>query len=185
MTQTCATSISDRTIRVLKFIKSLLEGKSHRDEVPPVPSIEIMSFPDICEHVPYLPDLITAGHGGALTKRLYEIALYDHNVIKEHRIGALRLLETLKESMESSMTDYPEAVQEYRKANAFVEEKASRFGVGSLVWLIEEYQIPSDEIVSFIAKPEHRDLLNDFFTALSPSTAEKLKAELDQYLRTQ
>jgi len=178
-------STTAKRVRVLKFIKSLLEGTSHRNNVPPVLSLEIMSFPDIWEHVPHLPELITVGHGNALTRRLYEIALYDHNVIKEHRIGALRLLETLKDSMESSMTDNPEALEAYRKANAFVEENARRLGVGSLAWLIEEYQIPSDEIVPFIAKLEHRDLLNDFFTTLNPSTAEKLKAELDQYLRTQ
>ena len=170
---------------MLKFIKSLLQGKWHRDDAPPVLSVEIMSFPDICEHVPHLPELITLGHGSALTKRLYEIALYDHNVIKEHRVGALRLLETLKDTMESSMTDNPETLETYRKANAFMEANASRLGVGSLAWSIEEYQIPSDQIVPFIAKPEHRDLLNDFFAVLSPSNAEKLKAELDQYLRTQ
>lgn len=113
------------------------------------------------------------------------IALYDHHVIKQHRIGALRLIETLKDSMESSMTDNPEALEAYRKANAFMEENTSRLGVGSLAWLIEEYQIPSDDFVSFIAKPEHRDLLSDFFATLSPSAAETLKAELDRYLRTQ
>ena len=82
------------------------------------------------------------------------------------------------------MTDNPETLEAYRKANAFMEENASRIGVGSLAWLIEEYKIPSDKIVSFIAKPEYRDLLNDFFAVLSPSNAQKLKTELDQYLRT-
>ena len=170
---------------MLKFIKSLLEGNSHRDDTRPVPSVEIMSFPDICERIPHLPELITLGHGSALTKRLYEIALYDHNVIEDHRTGALRLLETLKKSIESSMTDNPETLEAYRKANAFMEENASRFGVGSLAWLIEEHKIPSDKIVSFVAKPEYRDLLNNFFAVLSSSNAEKLRTELDQYLRNQ
>jgi len=142
-----------------------------------------MSFLDIVEHVRHLPKVMTAQHAGALTKRLYEIALYDHHVIEEHRKAALQLLGTVKHTLEASIADNPEALEAYRKANAFMEGNASRLGVGSLAWLIEEYQIPSDEIVSFIAKPEHRDLLNAFFTILNPSRAEKLRAELDHYLR--
>jgi hypothetical protein len=118
---------------VLKFIKALLQGKSHRNDAPPVLSVEIMSFPDICEHMPHLPEMITLGNGSALTKRLYEIALYDHNVTEEHRTGALRLLETLKDSMESSMKDNPEGLEAYRKANAFMEANGSRIGVAH--WL--------------------------------------------------
>ncbi|MGH8738094.1 MAG: hypothetical protein ACREVC_12110 [Burkholderiales bacterium] len=165
---------------MLKFIKSLLRGNSAQSAAP-VPDVELMSFPDIRDYVRQLPELITPQQATALTKRLYEIALYDNRIEKEQRIAALQLLDVLKSSVESVMT--PEFIEAYRQANAQMEEGVPRFGVGSLTWLIEENQIPNDEIVPFIARPEHTELLEDFFAALNAKTAEALRTQLRQYLR--
>ena len=51
---------------MIKFIKSLLHGKS-AESTPPVPAVELMSFPDILEHVRQLGELITPQQGTALT----------------------------------------------------------------------------------------------------------------------
>ena len=165
---------------MLRFIKALLQGKS-ADGSPPVLAVELMSFPDVADYIQQLGDFITPQQGSALTKRLYEIALYDHHVEKEHRMGALRLLDALKTSMESVMT--PEPMEAYRKANAHMEDNVRRIGIGSLAWLIEEHQVPGDEIIQFIARPEHSQLLEEFFTVLSPANAEAMRAQLEQYLR--
>ena len=146
-----------------------------------MPAVELMSFLDVMEHIQQLGEFITPQQGGALTKRLYEIALYDHHVDKEHRTAALKLLDTLKRSIESVMT--PEAFDAYQKANAYMEGNVRRLGIGSLAWLIEEQAVPSDEIVAFIARPEHGPLREDFFSVLSPANAQVVKAQLEQYLR--
>lgn len=161
-----------------KFLQSLFGGKSTDQELP-LPPVEAMSFPEILKHVQELPDRISPQHGTALTKRLYEIALYDHHVAKEHRAGALKLLQALKTSVESVLS--PDAIEAYRQANAHLESGVRRLGIGSLSWLIEEHNISPDDIISFIAKPEHRELLDDFFTVLSPADAEAVKVQLTQY----
>ena len=163
---------------MIKFIKSLLQGKS-AESPPPVPAVELMSFADLAKYIPQLPDFVTLKEGTALTKRLYEIALYDNRVEKEHRIGALKLLETLKATLESVLT--PEAVEQYRKANAYMEDNVRRLGIGSLAWLVEEQQVPKDDLIPFIARPEHSQLLEKYFSLLSPAVAEAVKAELERY----
>ncbi|WP_297504811.1 hypothetical protein [Ferrovum sp.] len=165
-----------------KFIKSLLHGKPSVN-TPPMPAVELMSFQDILEYVTQLPELMTIPQGTAITKRLYEIALYDNHVAKEDRTNALQLLETVKSSMESVMS--PESIDAYRKANAHMEGGVCRLGIGSLVWLINEHQISHEEIVPFIARPEHSQLREDFFTVLSPANNAEIKVQLELYLRTQ
>lgn len=166
------------------YFKSIF-GRTAGDELLPPTPIERMSFIEILEHVNALPDAITIQHGTALTKRLYEIALYDNNVPEEHRTGAAKLLETVKATVENVMHGNPQALAAYRSANAFMEENAHCFGIGSLGWLIEEHRVPPEQIVEFIANPEYRHLLDDFFSVLDQSVAEKVREELGQYLRAQ
>jgi hypothetical protein len=169
------------TSHMIKFIKSLLQGKS-AESPPPIPAVELMSFSDVAEHIQRAGEFMTPQQGTALTRRLYEIALYDHDVEKEHRVAALKLLDALKISMESVMT--PELIDTYRKANAHMEGNVRRLGIGSLAWLIEEHHVPEGEMIPFIARPEHSPLLDDFFTVLSPANAEAMKVQLERY-RTQ
>ncbi|MCC4113726.1 hypothetical protein LLG90_00005 [Aromatoleum toluclasticum] len=165
------------------FFKSLFRRIVGDGSPSPTP-IEGMSFLEILEHVKQLPESITIQHGTALTKRLYEIALYDHHVSEEHRTGAVKLLETVNETVEAVMRENPQALTAYRTANAYMEENAHRIGIGSLAWLIEEHGVPPEQIVEFIANSEYRHLLNDFFSVLDRATAEKVKDELEQYLRS-
>ena len=163
---------------MLSFIKALLQGKS-AEGPPPDPAVELMSFPDMADYIQQLGDFMTPKEGFALTKRLYEIALYDNHVEKENRMGALRLLDTLKTTMESVMT--PELLDAYKKANAYMEDNVRRLGIGSLAWLIEEHHVSGDEMIPFIARPEHSPLLDDFFTGLSPANAEDMKIQVERY----
>jgi hypothetical protein len=73
----------------------------------------------------------------------------------------------------------PEALAKYREANATMEEGAHLAGVGSLGWLLAENNVSDEaEMIEFIARPEHRHLLQDFYAVISPDTAEKVKAKL-------
>ncbi len=76
-----------------------------------------------------------------------------------------------------------ELVNAYRKANAHMEDNVRRIGISSLAWLIEEHKISDDQLIPFIARPEHSKLLEEFFAVLSPANADAIKVQLEQYLR--
>ena len=85
----------------------------------------------------------------ALTRRLYEISLYDHHVPQEHRKHAWELLTAIKASVEGVLKGDPAALVSYLQANAGMEAKVSFFGVGSLAWQIEEEGISSKETLIY------------------------------------
>jgi hypothetical protein len=118
----------------------------------------------------------------ALTQRLYEIALFDHHVPYEHRKDAWELLDTVKAFFEEGLKHLPNVVAQYRDANWEMEEGAHRIGIGSLAWLIEENGISdTEELVRFIARPEHAHLLEVFYSTLPSDTAALLKQEMARF----
>src|SRR5271169_6201337 len=120
----------------------------------------------------------------AVTRRLYEIALFDNHVPAEQRISALELLETVKWTVETGWQDNPRAIEAYRGANAAIEDRATRVGVGSLSWLIEENRIEStEELIQFIALPEHALLLDTFYETVGAELAVALKAAVTLRVR--
>jgi len=120
-------------------------------------------------------------NGGALTQRLYMIALYENHIPKKHREGALELLKLHKRTMETFYSDSPEALQKYRAANAYLEGNAKLAGVDSLGWLVIEHgPMSDDELVDFITRPEYRDLLADFCSSLAPSVLAKVMTKLSR-----
>jgi hypothetical protein len=55
-------------------------------------------------------------------------------------------------------------------------------GAGSLRWLMKEHDVPAEEIVPFVMKPEYGHLLADFLTALGPEPLAKVKDGLVKHL---
>ena len=142
------------------------------------PPIGQMSFSEIADYLGRINDQTAAAHGRALTRRLYEIALYDHHVHESHREGALQLLTRIKRTMEVHY-DSPDSLTIYREVNALMEENARRVGVGSLVWLVlEKGPMSDDEFVRFVTLPQHRELLPNFFSILGPDLAMQLNQAL-------
>jgi hypothetical protein len=112
----------------------------------------------------------------ALTQRLYEIALYDNHVPDEHRKNAWELLAIVKASVEEGLGHLPNAIAQYRVANQKMEDEVHRIGIGSLSWLILENEITdTEELIRFIARPEHAHLLEVFYSTLEPELAAQLK----------
>jgi hypothetical protein len=143
--------------------------------------IDQMSFSDIAYYVGQINDQTTAVHGTALTRRLYEIALYDHHLPDSHREGALKLLKRIKRIMEIHYERSPNSLLLYRVGNTFMEETAGRVGMGSLAWLILEKGPMSDaKFVQFVTLPEHRKLLPNFYSILGPELAMRLNEALAQ-----
>jgi hypothetical protein len=143
--------------------------------------VDQMSFSEIADYVGRINDQTVTADGRALTRRLYEIALYDHHVHKSHREGALQLLRRIKRTMEIYYEDSPDSLTIYREVNALMEENARRVGLGSLAWLVLEKGPMSDkEFVRFVTLPEHRELLPNFFSILGPELAMQLNQALTQ-----
>jgi hypothetical protein len=148
---------------------------SPQNELP----VSQMTFNEIADYMGRIAGRTAAAHGGALTQRLYEIALYDNHVPKSHRDGALELLELIKGTMEIYYGNSPEALKSYREANAFMEENARQIGVGSLAWLVvEKGPMSDDELVRFVTLPEYRELLPDINLTLGPEVAKRVTEEL-------
>jgi hypothetical protein len=119
----------------------------------------------------------------ALTQRLYEIALFDHHVPYEHRMDALERLDTVKAFVKEGFKELPDAVANYTATNKFLEEMAHKTGIGSLGWLIKEHGPFTDEdMFRFIARPEHADLRETFYSILEPETAAMLRENVARYL---
>src|SRR5260370_41182004 len=64
------------------------------------PPIDTMSFDQLAAFMGSIEGHTAARYGGALTKRLYEIALYDNHIPQAHREGASELLRIIKQTME-------------------------------------------------------------------------------------
>lgn len=56
-----------------------------------------------------------------------------------------------------------------------MQDNVRLFGIGSLGWMIVENDIPTDEIIPFVMRPEHGHLLADYLAAMGPAAVEKLK----------
>jgi hypothetical protein len=143
------------------------------------PPIDTMSFEQIAAFMGSIDGRTAVRYGGTLTKRLYEIALYDNHVPQTHREGANKLLGLIKQTMEMAYSHSPEAITKYREANATMEEGARRIGVGSLPWLLLENKVSTEaEMVEFVARPEHRHLRENFYAIIDNDLAEKVKAKI-------
>lgn len=169
---------------MIVFFKSLFRGGRQSQDLTDLrsPDLQHMSMEQLVAHIDSLASTTPVSHATALTKRLYEIALYDNKIPAIHREIALKLLGTLKSSIETSLAGNPEATDAFRKANCFMEDNVRRFGVGSLVWLLDEHSIPAAEITSFVMRPEHGHLLADFLPSLTDDGVTSVKPELVRQL---
>jgi len=118
-------------------------------------------------------------YGGALSKRLYEISMYDNYVSDSERKSASDLLEIIKGTMERASPLSPEKYKAYLEANSYTEEQARFIGVGSLAWMLKEYKIDGEtEIIAFLKRSEHQPLLENFFAVMRPELAAEFKVRL-------
>jgi hypothetical protein len=82
-----------------KFVpaRQLFRGSLMSSSGAPRP-IDKMSFDQIAAFMGSIDGHTAVTYGGALTHRLYEIALYDNHVPEPHREAARKLLESLIDS---------------------------------------------------------------------------------------
>lgn len=165
------------------FPKSLFGASSAPDKpTPPMPPIEQMSFEQILAHIRTLHGEMPLRFASSILRRLYEIALYDHHVPTEQRKDAYQLLESFKADLEKGLADNPDAIEALRNGNSRMENDVRHTGVGSLAWMIQEYDVPTDEIVPYVMRPEHGHLLGDFLETLEPTAVETIRPQLVRHL---
>jgi len=144
-------------------------------------AIDKMSLDEILVYVSSLEDNVTSVPFGTLTKRLYEIAYFDHHIPTEKREAAVQLLGSVKQDVKESFKDHPDLLNAYQAANQFMEDNIIKFGYGSLAWLSEENQIKAKDIIGYVMKPEHGHLLSEYLKIMregSGGTLRKIKPYL-------
>jgi hypothetical protein len=167
------------------FFRSLFRTGTERQEptpLQPVPPIEQMSLEEILAYIPSMGDKASVQQCIPLLQRLYEIALYDHHVLPQHRNAALQLAETLTAGMEKGLSDTPDAWATLQAANNHMIENARRFGIESLFWKIAEESVSDADFLPYVMRPEHRHLVPDFFEAMGKEAVMKERKEFVRHL---
>lgn len=166
------------------FFRSLFRaGPERREPTPsqPIPSIEQMSVDEILAYTQALEGL-SVKQTSALLQRLYDIGLYEHHVLPEHRNTALQLAEALNADWEAALSDKPDGLATLKRANDHVSEGVRLYGIGSLFWKIAEEAISDAEALAYAMRPEHRHLVPDYFEAIGKEKVLQVREEFVRLL---
>lgn len=115
---------------------------------------------------------------GAISRRLYEIGLFEHQLSQDDRAMALAAADACVATIKGAIADNPEALAALRKATDSLISQAPFNGYGSLHWLIEENAIRAEEIVPYAMKLEHSHLVPNFLKVLSEETITNIRPGL-------
>lgn len=121
---------------------------------------------------------LTAEHAIAAAKRVTEIALFDHGMSDEERAIALEVLAGLDEDIEAALAPNPGAWESYQEAVAFHRGEARHYGYGSLQWIMDERGTEAAEVIPFIAREEHANLLPAFLEMMEPDVIQSIRSAL-------
>lgn len=111
-------------------------------------------------------------------KRFYHIVLFENHIPDTDRNKAITLAGAIQKDLEAALINNPDAISAIRTSVDQLRELAKQGGYGSLVWQINEYSISAAETVKFIMNPEHRDLVSNYLTTISPGTLASIKVHL-------
>jgi hypothetical protein len=110
----------------------------------------------------------------AMVQRLYDIALFEHDVTEPGVEKALEWIEALKRDIDAAPARDEKAFSQFEEDCASAVETASRIGRGSLLWKLAEDRVPDNQIAEYITKPEHRILMHTYLQVTGPRVG-KLK----------
>ena len=151
---------------------------AHLTEARTTKPVEDMSFEEVLEYIENSPSNVGMDVMGALTQRLYKIAYFDNHVPLEHRNGAVKLLESIKATVEDTLKDNLQGLKAYQDAYTTQEEAIPYVGYGSLAWMMKEQDIKDQDVISFVMKPEHAHLLQNFLVVMGDERVVELKSIL-------
>jgi hypothetical protein len=104
----------------------------------------------------------------SLAQRVTDIALFEHGMSDQERAIALELLPALDADIESVLQHEHGAWEAYRAAAVHHRDEARYYGVGSLQWLMDERGTEAAEVIPFIARKEHAELLPAYLEMMEP-----------------
>jgi hypothetical protein len=95
----------------------------------------------------------------AMVHRLYDIALFEHDIEEERAKKALEWIEVLKRDINATSMRDNKSLSQFEEECTSAIETASRFGRGSLLWKLVEDRVPDAKIAEYLTRPEHGHLL--------------------------
>jgi hypothetical protein len=117
-----------------------------------------------------------------VANRLAHIGLFERDVPDAEREAALKLLPGIDADIETALKDNPVALAAYKQAAADHRGRAPHLGVGSLLHKMQQQGVGQNEVIAFITRPEHAELLPAYLAMLEPDTIRDVRAELLQAL---
>jgi hypothetical protein len=137
-----------------------------------------MTFQQLVDYLSNADSRISAKVLVSMSRRLFDIAYFEHNVPLDTREQALRLFTAMQTDIRQALAENMEVLAAYDKARAYQEENIKYYGYGSLAWLIEDNEVPAEHIVSFVMQPKYSHLLQNLFHVLGPNRMQQIRPEL-------
>jgi hypothetical protein len=159
------------------FLKSLFRGNPAKAGPKPK-DISEMSVAELVVTVQSRTEPMTTDLVLPVMKRFYHIALFENHIPDTDRNKAITLAEAIQKDLEAALINNPDAISAIRTYVDRLRELAKQGGYRSLVWQINEYSISAAETVIFIMNLEHRDLVPNCLTTISPGTLASIKVHL-------
>jgi hypothetical protein len=148
-----------------------------RPPSPPPPFGE-MTAEDILEYCDDHPRELQTGAAMALVQRLYDIALFEHDITEERAKKALKRIEALRRDINAASIHDDKSLSQFEEDCTSAVETASRFGRGSLLWKLVEDKVPDPKIAEYITRPEHRILLHTYLHVTGSRRVQNLRPVL-------
>jgi hypothetical protein len=146
----------------------------------PEKPIEEMSIPEIAEFLQRMSEPMPAKELIHVARRVADIALFERDVPERERAVALNLLPALDADIEAGLAAQPGAVEAYRDAVLVHRGAARHYGFGSLQWLMDERAMQPAEVIPFLARVEHAELLPAYLEMLEPEVIHEIRGTLLQ-----
>jgi hypothetical protein len=159
-------------VAIVSLLSQLFGRKRPRKQIAE------MSFAELIATMREGKDGIPARDLIQIARRVTDIALFEHGVSGAERDIALELLPALDEDIKAGLRSEPGAWEAYQEAAVFHRSGARHNGFGSLHWKMEEEGIEAVDIVPFIARKEHAELLPAFLEMLEPDVIREIRGAL-------
>lgn len=127
---------------------------------------------------------LAANDAIATARRLTDIAMFDHGVSDEERALALGLIPALDEDIEAALKGQPGAFEAYQEAAIYHRSQARHHGYGSLQWKMDEEGVEAAEVIPFIARADHAELLPALLEMFEPEVIRDIRPALLTELAT-
>ena len=137
-----------------------------------------MTAEDILQYCEDHARELQTGDALAMVQRLYDIALFEHDIAEERAKTALEWIEALKRDINAAFIHDDKSLSQFEEDCTSAVETASRFGRGSLLWKLVEDRVPDAKIAEYITRPEHRILLHTYLHVTGPHRVQNFKPML-------